>query len=252
MNVARAILNERNVPKVFWPEAVKWCVHVQNRSPTYAIENRTPEEAWSNMKPSVNYFQVFDCVSHVHVPDQKRSKLDDKSKICILLGVRDESKAYRLYDPITKKIVVSRDVVFEEEKSWGWGRTNEECKDDILVWEDEENNDNEQEIEQNKEEEQEIEQNEEEESGENNQNVSNSSSTEIGSCANEIIQEGQIEGRATRNRRAQIWMADYETRTNLFEEENSLAMMMMTESGSDPFHFEESFKSKKWREAMNE
>lgn len=103
MNAVRAILNERNVPKVFWPKAVKWCVHVQNRSPTSAVENKTPEEAWSNMKPSMNYFRVFGCVSHVHVPDQKRSKLDDKSKICILLGVSDESKAYRLYDPITKK-----------------------------------------------------------------------------------------------------------------------------------------------------
>lgn len=86
MNVVRAILNERNVPKVFWPEAVKWCVHVQNRNPTFAVENRTPEEAWSNMKPSVNNFRIFGCVSHVHVPDQKRSKLDDRSKICILLG----------------------------------------------------------------------------------------------------------------------------------------------------------------------
>lgn len=47
-------------------------------------------------------------------------------------------------------------------------------------------------------------------------------------------------------------MADYETRTNLFEEEESLAMMIMTESGNDPFHFEEAFKSNKWREAMNE
>ena len=34
----------------------------------------------------------------------------------MLLGVSVESKGYRLFDPIVKKVVVSRDVVFEEEK----------------------------------------------------------------------------------------------------------------------------------------
>ena len=56
-------------------------------------------------------------MAHVHVPDVKRKKLDAKSLVCVLLGVSDEAKAYRLYDPATRKIVVSRDVVFEEDKS---------------------------------------------------------------------------------------------------------------------------------------
>ncbi|KAH9743186.1 Integrase catalytic domain-containing protein [Citrus sinensis] len=38
----------------------------------------TPEEAWSGIKPSIEYFRVFGCISHVHVPDSKRTKLDDK------------------------------------------------------------------------------------------------------------------------------------------------------------------------------
>ncbi|XP_039038351.1 uncharacterized protein LOC120175865 [Hibiscus syriacus] len=51
---------------------------------------------------------------------QKRSKLDAKRKQYILLGVSDETKAYKIYDPITKKVIVRRDVVFEEDKSWNW------------------------------------------------------------------------------------------------------------------------------------
>ena len=46
--------------------------------------------------------------------DSKRKKLDDKSFQCVLLGTSEESKAYRLYDLASKKIIVSRDVVFEE------------------------------------------------------------------------------------------------------------------------------------------
>jgi hypothetical protein len=117
------MMNARNVPKRFWPEAVKWATHVMNRSPTLSVKNSTPEEAWSGAKPAVQYFRTFGCIAHVHVNDVQRKKLDTKSKICVLLGISDESKAYKLYDPIDKRIIVSRDVVFEEAKGWNWDNT---------------------------------------------------------------------------------------------------------------------------------
>ena len=63
----------------------------------------------------IEYFQIFGCVAHDRVSDQRRSKLDDKSRKCVFVGVNDESKAWRLYDSISKKIIVNKDVVFEEE-----------------------------------------------------------------------------------------------------------------------------------------
>ena len=101
-------------------------MHVLNRSPTLAVKNKTPEEAWSGFKPSVEHFRAFGCISHVHVPDSKRTKLDDKSLSCVLLGVSEESKAYRPYDPTSQRIIINRDVVFEEDKSWDWDKTYEE------------------------------------------------------------------------------------------------------------------------------
>lgn len=54
----------------------------------------------------------------VHIPKEKRHKLSEKSIECIMVGYSSESKAYRLFNPRTKKIVISRDVVFLEiEKS---------------------------------------------------------------------------------------------------------------------------------------
>ena len=91
-------------------------MHVLNRSPTVAVKDITPEEAWSGVKPNVDYFRVFGCIGHVHVSDDKRKKLDDKSFQCVLLGMSEESKPNRHYDPVSKKIVVSRDVIFEENK----------------------------------------------------------------------------------------------------------------------------------------
>ena len=43
-----------------------------------------------------------------------RTKLDNKSFECVLLGFSEETKSYRLYDPMAKKMVPSKDVVFEE------------------------------------------------------------------------------------------------------------------------------------------
>jgi hypothetical protein len=116
------MLSEKKILKTFWPEAVNWTVYILNRSPTLAVKNITPEEAWSGIKPSVEHFQMFGCLAHVHVPDAKRTKLEDKSIACVLLGVNEESKAYRLYNPIAKKIITIRDVVFEEYKSWDWDK----------------------------------------------------------------------------------------------------------------------------------
>lgn len=103
MNMVRCMLSEKKVPKEFWPEAVNWAVHILNRSPTLAVKAVTPEEAWSGNKPCVDYFRVFGYIAYVHTPDARRSKLDDKSMKCVLLGVSEESKAYRLYNPILKK-----------------------------------------------------------------------------------------------------------------------------------------------------
>ena len=94
MNIVRSMLSEKQIPKNFWPEAVNWTVHVLNRSPTLAVKDMTPEEAWSGVKPNVDYFRVFGCIGHVHVSDSKRKKLDNKSFQCVLLGMSEESKAY--------------------------------------------------------------------------------------------------------------------------------------------------------------
>lgn len=48
----------------------------------------------------------------------------------MLLGVSEESKGYRLYDPVGKRTVINRDVVFEEEKQWDW---SVDCEEQVLL-----------------------------------------------------------------------------------------------------------------------
>ncbi|CAL2271298.1 unnamed protein product [Prunus armeniaca] len=99
---------QNGVPKKFCPKAVLWSVHILNRSPTFSIKNMTPQEAWSGKKPSVDHFKVFGCIAYAYILDEKRKKLDDKNEKCIFLGVSEASKAYRLHNLVTTKIVISR------------------------------------------------------------------------------------------------------------------------------------------------
>ncbi|CAL2276266.1 unnamed protein product [Prunus armeniaca] len=235
MNMVRCMLSEKKIPKSFWPEAVNWTVHVLNRSPTLIVKNMTPEEAWSGIKPSVEHFRVFGCVSHVHIPDAKRTKLEDKSFSCVLLGVSEESKAYRLYDPVSKRIVVSRDVKFEEDKSWDWDKNYKELVAADLEW-----GDNEEDIVLNG-------ANEEDSGGE-------SDTREVGLDSLNNVNEGSLsssseEGHEGRIRRRPVWMNDYESGEGLSEEEDVTNLVFF--ASIDPVHFEEAIKHEKWRVAMD-
>ena len=112
MNMVRSMLSNKNFPKTFWPEAMNWTIYVLNRCPTLAIKNVTPKGAWSGVKPLVDHFQVFGYIAHVHVLEERRTKLDNRSITCVLLGVSKESKGYKLFNPIAKRVVVSRNVNF--------------------------------------------------------------------------------------------------------------------------------------------
>ena len=80
---------------------------------------------------------MFGCIGHVHILDKIRQKLDDKSIECVFLGLIRESKVYRMYDPVSKKIIISKDVVFKEDKKWEWSETTKEISSMGLEWGDE-------------------------------------------------------------------------------------------------------------------
>ena len=60
--------------------------------------------------------RVYGCDAYVHVPNEKRSNLDNKSERCIFIGYKDGLKGYKLWNSETRKVVYSRDVVFREVK----------------------------------------------------------------------------------------------------------------------------------------
>ena len=78
----------------------------------------TPQEAWSRQKPGVGHLRVFGSITFAHVPKQRITKFDDRSAEFVLIGYDSRTKEYKLYDPCSGKITVSRDVEFDEERTW--------------------------------------------------------------------------------------------------------------------------------------
>ena len=102
MNMARCMLREKKLTNKYWAEAVLTAVYVLNRSPTSSLQDKIPQEAWDGKKVNVSHFRIFGSVAFSHVPEKIRKKLDDRSEKCIFVGYSEQSKAYRLYNPITK------------------------------------------------------------------------------------------------------------------------------------------------------
>ena len=102
------------LPKVFWAETVNTASFIISRSPSLAIDFKILEEVWSGRPVDYSSLKIFGCPAYVHVQSGERSKLDSKSRICVFLGFEKGVKGYRLWDPISKKTVTSRDVIFDE------------------------------------------------------------------------------------------------------------------------------------------
>lgn len=231
MNMVRSLLSEKDVPKTFWPEAVNWAFYVLNRCPTLAVKDVTPEEAWSGIKPSVQHFRVFGSIAHVHVPDVRRTKLDDKSHSCIFFGVSEESKGYRLYDPVSKKIVISRDVVFEEDKKWNWDESYQEQTLLDLEWGDEK------------------EHGEDEPEGDAELDAEESSVEDVPVVLRRPDVENPEPSNAVRTRRPPVWMGDYFSGEGLSDEDIEVNRVLF--ASSDPVCYEEAVKDEKWKLAMD-
>lgn len=253
MNMVRSMLVEKSVPKSFWPEAVTWAFYILNRCPTSSVKDLTPEEAWSGVKPSVGHLRVFGCIAHAHIPDAQRTKLEDKSHGCVLFGTSTESKGYKLYDPVSKKMTVSRDVVFEEDKKWDWDASYDELIKLDLEWDTAQT------------------QNEFDTSHE--EGLETTVGEDIG-AADPIVSPvatankdatvviGNVDAsessKETRKKRAPVWLSDYDIRT---EDDDVIAQFALFVDGlvqfaffaesKDPVYFEEAVRSENWRQAMD-
>ena len=90
-------------------------VYVQNCTPHRLLENKNPKEVFSSKKLEFSHLRIFGYPVYIHIPKEKRTKLDPSGKKGIFVGYFESSKAYRIYFLGYKNIDISRDVTFDED-----------------------------------------------------------------------------------------------------------------------------------------
>jgi transposase InsO family protein len=113
---ARCMLGNAKLPKQFWAEAVRTANYIRNNSLCKPCGDKTPMELWNGYKPNVSYFKVFGCTAYTTIPKVRRSwKYGARAIKTVFLGYPDDHKGYRLWNPVDRQIINSRDVRFNEQ-----------------------------------------------------------------------------------------------------------------------------------------
>lgn len=115
VEMARCMMRHAAVPPIFWAEAINTANYIRNRCITKSLNRRVPYTAWTGKKPTLIHLKIFGTKAYALNKVPKREKFDSRSQECMLVGYSTESKAYRLWSPKSRKVIVSRDVKFVDE-----------------------------------------------------------------------------------------------------------------------------------------
>jgi len=114
LDKVQAMLIDTDLPQSYWYDTLHYAMHIHNVTPTQALDNITPEEAWSRNKPDVSNIRTFSVHAFVQIPDSHHDKLSAHSLICIFIGLTCQCKAYCLVHRQTCQFIELHNVIFDE------------------------------------------------------------------------------------------------------------------------------------------
>jgi len=114
VEIARSFLLSIDVPSVLWGKVILKPTHFVNQISTSYNSSLAPFEKLYGHAPNYFTLRVFRCTCFVLKPHVERTKLSPKSALCVFLGYGLGQKGYHCFDLVSKKMYVSRHVVFLE------------------------------------------------------------------------------------------------------------------------------------------
>lgn len=115
---ARAMLHDQDMPRYLWAKACSTVVYIQNRVPHKVLGRMTPKQAFTSKKPDVSHFKIFRSLAYCHIPGDTRTKLDQTVERGYFVRCSETSKAYRIFIPKTRRIIIRCDVKFMEDEAF--------------------------------------------------------------------------------------------------------------------------------------
>ena len=115
MEAVKTMIYDQDLPMHLWAEATRTAVYVHNIIYHSALGFKTLEEMFTRKKPEASHLKIFGCPVYVHIPKEKRTKLDPSGKKGIFVGYYEVSKGFKIYIHGFHHMEISRDVTFDEE-----------------------------------------------------------------------------------------------------------------------------------------
>lgn len=113
-----ALMHSEQIPLRLWAETMSTVVYLKNRSPSVVLNDRTPYEALKGRSPNLDHLRVVGCAAWVMIRKEAReSKLHPRAVLCVMIGYSETQKGWKVWDPAQNRIIVARDVQFDESHS---------------------------------------------------------------------------------------------------------------------------------------
>ena len=121
MDKCRTLIEQAHLPKNLWGFAEMIVVHLINILPTKALNMKSSVEVLEKKFPQVRLRnglrpRIFGCVSYVHSPHWSLDKLSAKTLKCVFVVYSNAQKGYKCYHPLTRRVIISKDIVFDENR----------------------------------------------------------------------------------------------------------------------------------------
>ena len=113
-NIIRTILAHASLPASFWHHALQMATYLLNILPNKQLAFQSPTKILYQKDPSYSHLRVFGCLCYPLIPSTSRNKLQARSTPCVFLGYPSNHRGYKCYDLSSRKILVSRHVIFDE------------------------------------------------------------------------------------------------------------------------------------------
>jgi len=114
LDVARVLMIQSHLPKIFWSYFVIHVAHIINMLPTPVLNYSSPHEMFFQTDADFNGLKVFGSLCYASTLSTNRRKFDQRASKCVFIGFPRETKGYILLNIQSREIFVFRDVVFYE------------------------------------------------------------------------------------------------------------------------------------------
>ncbi|MBW0511138.1 hypothetical protein O181_050853 [Austropuccinia psidii MF-1] len=111
-DMAQTMLNASNLPSSFWSYAYPCATNIHNRLSNTRTAPMTPMEQLLGIQPDPAQIYPFGARAIVHVPSEKRDKLEERGRECVLLTLTKSGHGWIFYDPRAKHIFQSSSAIF--------------------------------------------------------------------------------------------------------------------------------------------